>query len=88
MHRSRPHGRGLSAGAFPLTMIEKGRKVKITSISGGWGLRHRLCDMGLYEGTTVKVIRNDAAGPVILKILDSRVIVGRGQAHKIMVNNV
>ncbi|MEA1924702.1 MAG: FeoA family protein [Candidatus Altiarchaeota archaeon] len=67
-------------------MVEQGRKVRITSILCGRGLRHRLCDISLYEGAVVEVIRNDAAGPVILKVLDSRVVIGRGQANKIMVN--
>ena len=37
------------------------------------------------EGTEVLVSKNDVCGPVVLKVLDSRIVVGRGQAMKIMV---
>ncbi len=82
------HGRGSCKGSLPLTMIEKGEKVRITSLLCGRGLRHRLGDISLYEGAIVEVIKNDATGPIILKVLDSRVVVGRGQANKIMVSSI
>jgi len=88
MRQRGSHRRGSGGGSLPLTMVEKGRKVRITSILCGQGLRHRLGDISLYEGAVVEVIRNDATGPVILKVLDSRVVVGRGQANKIMVNPI
>jgi len=80
------HGR--RTGAMSLATVESGRKVRISSISGGRGLRQRLCDLGLYEGATIEVVRNDISGPILLKVLDSRIVIGRGQAHKIMIDIV
>ena len=70
---------------MPLAMVAEGKTVTIKDIDCGRGLYKRLCDMGLYAGTRVKVIKNDVHGPVILKVLDSKLVIGRGQAHKIMV---
>jgi ferrous iron transport protein A len=70
---------------IPLAMAKEGEKVKIHCVDCGRGLKNRLLDLGLYEGTVVEVIKNDIHGPVIIKILDSRIVLGRGQAHKIMV---
>ncbi len=71
---------------MPLSMVGEGKKVKIIEIGGGWMLKKRFHDLGLYEGTEVEVIRNDVtAGPLILKVLDSRIGIGRGQANRIMV---
>jgi len=83
--RSRIGSYGGRRGAISLAMVESGRKVRISSISGGRGLRQRLCNLGLYEGATIEVVRNDSSGPIISKVLDSRIVMGRGQAHKIMV---
>lgn len=70
---------------MPLSMAGNGEKVNIKNINAGHRLRNRLYDLGLVEGTTVEVIKNDFSGPIILKIFDSRVVLGRGQAHKIFV---
>ena len=69
-----------------LSMVQEGKKVRIVKIGGGWMLKKRFHDLGLYEGTEVEVVRNDiTAGPLILKVLDSRIGIGRGQANSIMV---
>ena len=71
--------------SMALAMVSEGTAVKIKEIISGQRLRKRLSELGLYEGTSVLVSKNDVCGPVVLKILDSRVVVGRGQAMKIMV---
>ncbi len=68
-----------------LSMATEGSVVKIKDIVSGERMKKRLSELGLYEGTEVLVSKNDVCGPVILKVLDSRIVVGRGQAMKIMV---
>ncbi|MCK4555624.1 MAG: ferrous iron transport protein A [Candidatus Aenigmarchaeota archaeon] len=68
-----------------LAMAECGKKVLIKEIASGVCLRKRLSDLGIYEGVKVEVVRNDFSGPVIVSVLDSKVILGRGEVHKIMV---
>lgn len=69
----------------PLSMVKEGRSVRIKRILSGWTFRKRLNDLGLYEGAMIKVIKNSFVGPVLIKVLDSRLILGRGEANKIMV---
>ncbi len=71
--------------SMALSMANEGSVVKIMDIVSGERMKKRLSELGLYEGTEVLVSKNDVCGPVILKVLDSRIAVGRGQAMKIMV---
>ena len=71
--------------SMALSMVSEGTAVKIKEIISGQRLRKRLSELGLYEGTEVLVSKNDVCGPMVLKVLDSRIVVGRGQAMKIMV---
>lgn len=71
--------------SMALSMANEGSVVKIKDIVSGERMKKRLSELGLYEGTEVLVYKNDVCGPVVLKILDSRIVVGRGQAMKIMV---
>ena len=69
---------------MPLSQIQEGQKVKIKKIMAGLEFRGRLADLGIYEGTTVTVIRNGiSGGPILLRVLDSKIALGRGQALKI-----
>ncbi len=73
---------------MPLSMAREGDEVKIHWVVCGRGFRARLCDLGLYEGTRVKVVKNDVSGPIILKVKGSKIVMGRGQAQKIMVEPI
>lgn len=52
----------------------------------GHRLEHRLNYMGLVPGQRVKVMKNNAPGPVIVAVKDSRLCLGRGVASKLMIN--
>ncbi|MEA3343039.1 MAG: FeoA family protein [archaeon] len=71
--------------SMALSMANEGSVVKIKDIVSGERMKKRLGELGLYEGTSVLVSKNDVCGPVVLKVLDSSIVVGRGQAMKIMV---
>ena len=66
-------------------MVDKGKKVKIKEVIGGEKLKKRLSELGVYNGTSIEIIKNDFSGPLILKVLDSKIVIGRGQAQKIIV---
>jgi Fe2+ transport system protein FeoA len=72
-------------GAFPLVMAGIGEEVRLESIRGGEKLVHRLTAMGLTPGVSFKIVQ-DAGGPLLLSVLDSRIALGRGMAQKIMVS--
>ena len=73
---------------MPLSMASEGDRVKIKRIDACHGLRKRLHDIGFVENAVVEVIGNQFSGPMILKVLDSRIVLGRGQVNKIFVENV
>jgi ferrous iron transport protein A len=72
---------------IPLTNLKSGERCTISSICCGKDLMKRLCDMGIVQGKTIKVSRNNS-GPLIIEVLDSRIAIGRGQANKIMVDRI
>ncbi len=69
---------------IPLSEIVTGRTVIIKDLHCGKGLNKRLCDLGFYSGNTITVQRNDK-GPMIIKVFDSNIAIGKGQAQQIMV---
>jgi Fe2+ transport system protein FeoA len=71
---------------FPLSLAEPNRRVQIRQILGGYGLQHRLSAMGLAPGMQVQVVRNDRGGPLVIGVLESRFMIGRGMAHHSLVN--
>ncbi len=54
----------------------------------GHRLEHRLNYMGLVPGELVKIVQNNAPGPVVVAVKGSRLCLGRGIACKLMVRPV
>jgi ferrous iron transport protein A len=69
----------------PLSQIKAGETVKLASINAGQGLMSRLAAMGLLPNVEITVLRNSYPGPFLISVKDSKVMLGRGMAHKIMV---
>jgi len=68
-------------------MVGTGQKVKLVEITAGTKLRRRLTELGLTPGVELQVMQ-DQGGPLLLSVFNSRLAVGRGMAHKIMVEPV
>ncbi len=77
----------------PLGLLSTGEKAEIAEIRAqkdicaGRG-KHQMCqaeDMGLRIGKTVEMLNNEGRGPLLLKVDESRIAIGRGMAMKIMV---
>ncbi len=66
-----------------LSQFKKNEKIKILSIDCGREFCKRLCALGLFEGTEIKIIKNDNFGPIIIQILNSKIALGQGEANKI-----
>ena len=71
-----------------LTNILENKKAQIISLNCGFNLLRRLNELGVYKGAKVIILKNDNHGPIILKIKTSRLALGRGQAQKIIVQEV
>jgi len=83
-------GKPTISGEMPLSMVSEGEKVKIKKIDAGHQLQNRLRELGLVkaEDVVIEVIKNEFSGPMILKVFDSRIVIGRGQANKIYVEKI
>jgi len=66
-----------------LAGFRAGEKVKITCVNCGPGLKNRLGELGLYDNSELEIIKNDGSGPIIVKILNSNIALGRGETKKI-----
>jgi len=66
-----------------LTEFSKGDKIKILYVNCGRNFKRRLSELGLFYGIEIKIIKNDGWGPIIVKIFESKIALGRGEALKI-----
>ncbi|MFZ5910270.1 MAG: FeoA family protein [Chloroflexota bacterium] len=71
-------------GALPLSMLGAGERARLLKVNAGEGLISRLNAMGLTPGVELTVVQ-DAGGPLLLSVRDSRLAIGRGMAQKIFV---
>ena len=69
----------------PLSMVGTGEKVKLVRIDAGQGLNSRLASMGLVPNVEITVVNNGHPGPFVISVKNSKMMLGRGMAHKIMV---
>ena len=75
----------MRVNGFPLAMAGTGRVFEVTVINGGSGMKRKLSDMGLVPGTPLRVISGCYPGPLLIEIKGSRLGLGYGIAHKVMV---
>ena len=66
-------------------MVGVGETVRLVKVDAGRGLNSRLAAMGLVANTELTVVSNSHPGPFVVIVKDSKVMLGRGMAHKIMV---
>jgi len=71
--------------SFPLAMATVGERVRLESIYGGKKLIRRLTALGLTPGVELSVVQ-DAGGPLLVSVRDSRIALGRGMAYRVMVS--
>jgi ferrous iron transport protein A len=69
---------------LPLTLATPGEELTLVTINGGDTIRHRLTELGLVPGIDFRVLQSEG-GPLLLAVRDSRLAIGRGMAHKILV---
>ena len=70
---------------LPLTMVPAYKEVTLVAITGGRGLRMRLIEMGLSEGTKLRIIHSHLPGPCVIAIGNGRLVLGYGMAQKVLV---
>ena len=62
-----------------------GINLRLLNVNAGQGLQSRLAAMGLVPGVEFEVIANHSRGPLVLAVDESRIMLGRGMAEKVVV---
>jgi len=80
---------------IPLGLLSRGEKAEIVEIRTNRGYcngnKNELCqaeDMGLRAGRVIEMLNNEGHGPILLKVDESRIAIGRGMAMKIIVKRL
>ncbi|HPO02512.1 MAG TPA: FeoA domain-containing protein [Treponemataceae bacterium] len=68
-----------------LCELENGKRGVVVRVEGGCGAREHLLELGLVPGVPVRMLEKAGGGPLLLEVLGSRVILGRGIAGKVIV---
>ena len=68
-----------------LSEVGRGKVVTLVGIQGGRHMRAKLFGMGLLPGTTFTVVSRNGHGPVMLKVKETRLAIGRGMAQMMVV---
>ncbi len=74
-----PKGRTLAA-------VKPGQTVRLVRIDASQRLMARLAAMGMLPHVEITVVRNGHPGPCVIRVRDSKVVLGRGMADKIEVS--
>ena len=68
-----------------IASISPGKEVELVGVDAGRSLQGRLLALGLIKGAMVTVIANEGSGPLLIKVGESRLTIGRGMAERIQV---
>ena len=72
--------------AIPLSRARRGDRVEVVRVEGGWRVRQRLNQIGIYEGDVLRVTRRAVfGGPIAVEANGSETAIGRGIARHVVV---
>ncbi len=69
----------------PLNSLRPGTIAEVSGIHAGCKARCRLASLGLIPGSRLHVVANPGIGPLLLSVDESRLMVERGIAAKVLV---
>jgi ferrous iron transport protein A len=78
----------------PLGLLGTGERAEVLEVRRGLCIKGkdplecRLEDLGVRPGNKVEVLNNEGKGPLLVKIDESRIAIGRGMAMKILVRKI
>jgi len=73
---------------FYLSQAPVGQKLSVALIEGGHAAKLRLASMGIREGAQICLARASSSGPIVVEVGNGRIALGRGIAHKILVQEI
>lgn len=71
---------------MPLTQLGIGKTATVKGIEGGFSFRGRILSLGIRIGKKIRVMStHPMGGPLVVEIDGMMIAIGRGMAHKIIV---
>lgn len=74
-----------AVAAIPLSDADIGQEVVLSRVDGGRGLLHRLAEMGIRPGARFSVLSKGRPGPFIISMRHTRLVLGQGLVHRMIV---
>jgi ferrous iron transport protein A len=72
--------------SIPLSALGAGEQGVVIRLAGGRGLLGRMTSLGFTPGAEVTVVQNFRRGPIIVRVRNARIALGRGEAGRIHVH--
>ena len=76
----------MQQSTVPLSVVSSGERVKVSGIAGGANARKKLLDLGIRPGEMIEVISGHKNHPFLVRVGDSRVMIGWGMVEKVLVD--
>ncbi|HVO93548.1 MAG TPA: FeoA family protein [Terriglobales bacterium] len=73
------------ARATVLAELASGARGIFRGVEAGRGITSRLAALGLVAGSPVEVLQNSGRGPVLVRVHNTRVALGRTEARKVLI---
>ncbi len=68
-----------------LSALDTGEHGEVVELAGGRGVLSRMTALGFTPGADVTVLQNYGRGPLITRVRDARIALGRGEAGRVYV---
>lgn len=69
----------------PLDALGAGEHGVVVEMNGGRGMLCRMTSLGFTPGAEVTIVQNFGHGPLIARVRDARIALGRGEAGRLYV---
>ena len=71
-----------------LVEVPEGALARVVRLEGGFQAVRKLQELGIREGSIIRVLRNPKIGPLLIEVDGSTIAIGKGLASKIAVEVV
>ncbi|MFA7171104.1 MAG: FeoA family protein [Candidatus Paceibacterota bacterium] len=66
-----------------ITKFHEGDIIRIRLLECGLGFQKRMAELGIFAGAEIEIAKNDGRGPLLVKVFDSKIVLGQSGAQKI-----
>lgn len=70
-----------------LSHLRAGDTAEVSCVEAGHKARYRLASLGLIPGSVLQVVASAGAGPMLLSVGESRIMLERGVAEKVHIRS-